>query len=107
MSWRSRQIDRRRRDARLFVVRPIAVSHAPSEPTITYPQALRILRSFPGIDDRHTRSFVIATITGNHRKTVVQRRRGDNQVRLRKRVSRLPAFLDQNSPPEHDLLSDR
>ena len=107
MRWRSRQLDRRRRDARLFVVGPIAVSHAPSEPTITHPQALRILRFFPGIDDSHARSLEIATITGNHRKAVVQRRRGDNQVRLRKRVSLLPAFLDQNPPSEHDLLSDR
>ncbi len=66
----------------------------------------RTLRRFPRIDDRDARLVVIASITRNNRKAVVNSSGGDNQVWLGERMASLSAFLDQQSPLEHDVFGN-
>ncbi len=63
-------------------------------------------RCIPRINDSHPRLGVIAAIPRNHRKPVVNSRGGDDQVPLGESVPRLPAFLHQKPPFEHNVFSD-
>jgi hypothetical protein len=52
------------------------------------------------------RLVVIASITRNNGKAVMNGSRGDNQVWLGESMARLPPFLDQKAPLEHDVFGD-
>jgi hypothetical protein len=52
------------------------------------------------------RFVVIAAITCDDRKPVVNGRRGYEKVRLGERVARFSAFLDQKSPLQDDVFGD-
>ena len=58
------------------------------------PIAVRLRRGQPWIQHRNARSLMIACITRYQRKTVVQRRCRNHQVRLRIRVSCLATVLN-------------
>jgi hypothetical protein len=57
-------------------------------------------------DDRRVGALVIARVAGQDGQPVAERRCGDNQIRLRERMSRRAAFLDQQPPFEHDVFGD-
>jgi hypothetical protein len=52
------------------------------------------------------RLVIIASITRNNGKAVMNGSRGDNQVWLGESMASLSAFLDQKSPLEHDVFGD-
>lgn len=52
------------------------------------------------------RFVVIAAVTRDDCKAVVNGRRGYEEVRLRERVTRFPAFLNQKSPLQHNVFGD-
>ena len=65
------------------------------------------LRSVPRIDYRYPRFVILASITRDDGMAVVNGSRGDDEVRLGKRVSRFPALFHQKPPLEHNVFSDR
>ena len=72
---------------------------------LAMPSRLR-LQPVPRIDDRGMCLVEIASITRNNRKSVMNGSCGDNQIWLRESMAALPAFLDQESPLEHDVFGD-
>src|SRR6185312_5041541 len=46
-------------------------------------------------------------VARNHRESMMQGGGGNDQVRLRERVSAFAALLDKQSPFEHDVFADR
>jgi hypothetical protein len=62
------------------------------------------LRRVPGFHHRHMRFVIVTSITSNDRETGMNCRCGDHQVRLRKGVTGLPAFLDEKPPLQHDVF---
>ena len=73
-------------------------------PSIGSPCPVREL--VPWINDRDMRFVVIAAVTCDDCKPVVYGRRSYEEVRLRERVSRFPAFLNQKSPLKDDVFGD-
>src|SRR5208337_3415637 len=51
-------------------------------------------------------ALVVARIAGQDGQRRAERRRGDDQIRLRERMLGLAAFLDQQPPFEHDVFGD-
>src|SRR5258708_21534329 len=68
------------------------------------PIVLAVLGSIPRINHRHVRFIVIASITGDDSKTVLDRCRGDKEIRLREGVADFSAFFNQNPPFQHDVF---
>src|SRR5580704_7569593 len=52
------------------------------------------------------RFVIVPAVAGDDCKTVVNGRRGNDEVRLRESVSCSPAFLNQNAPFQHDVFGD-
>jgi hypothetical protein len=61
----------------------------------------------PGIKNRNPGSFEISRVAGHHGKTIMKRRRGDDQIRLGLGMRGFPTILDQQPPFEHDVFADR
>lgn len=61
----------------------------------------------PRIEHRRVRFLIIADIAGHDCQSVVQRRRGDDEIRLREGMADFAAVFDQETPLEHDVLGDR
>jgi hypothetical protein len=69
-------------------------------------QNTETLHAIPRIDDRHPRFVVVTSVACHESKAVVNGCRRDYQVRLRKRMPHLPAFLNQKPPPEHNVFGN-
>lgn len=59
------------------------------------------------VEKRHVRALIGAGIACHDDQTMLRRRRGDDQIGLRKCASGLASFLDQTPPFEHHVLGDR
>ena len=60
----------------------------------------------PLVDNGHPRLIVITSVARHESEAVMDGCRSDDQIRLREGMPRLPAFLNQKLPLEHDVFGN-